>query len=465
MTLENNQTFISPRNQKVSRLDARSHSKDGKMTDNAYRFTYPTMASLVDAVISQVDNEFPRRQYASGCSFDDIVWQQAIGAMKNIDHTHRGKEQGDDEHILFSLLQAGLVDHQAFDLPHKWSSWSIHYSAVVADRLWSLYTAEHTRNDHLESELHTLKGEVRLLSMKLLAMDRYLFDANTKVNEELKKDGDRLNRHCACLNMIANKHNASVEYISNMSNQLEMQRIALLVLRENICLCNTRSDSAEAPVMSSPSLSLVPRDPSEGPEGSSMPVSSALEENESPIPVPALGPSSCSCCPPCHVQESTTTLRVITPEEEWEIEDRLIGAWQAQGRAGVNTSTLVGLESNETSDRSCSKPIVALTREQAVTLSPEARGYRLLSVMRAVTMMPNGTVFSCLCSSDFVGGELQLVFPIAQEDFDALMSGELSAEVLPVSVSEVVRDGVRDDVEEDDDDSGWVTDRSVAGLE
>ncbi|KAF9642541.1 hypothetical protein BDM02DRAFT_3193055 [Thelephora ganbajun] len=460
MTLENNRTFISPRNQKISHIDTRSHSKDGKMTDDAYGFTYPTMASLVDAVISQEDNEFPRHQFALGCSFDNIVWQQAIGVLKNIDHTHRGQQQNDDESILFSLLQAGLVDHQPFDLPHKWSSRSIRYSAVVADRLWSLYTTEHARNDCLEAELHGLKGEVQLLMTRLLAVDRFSFDANTKVNGELKKDGDCLDRHRACLNMIADKHNASIEYISNMSNQLEMQRIALLALRENICLCNTRSDSVEAPVMLSPSLSPEPpRDPSAEPI---MVTSPAPLENVTPIPV--LGPSARSCCPR-RVVESTTTLCLISAEEEWAIEDRLVGAWQAQGQTGVNASIPVGSGSNETSDRSCVVPVVALTPEQVATQSLEARGYRLLSVMRAVMMMPNRTVFSRLCSSDMVGGELQLVFPLAQEDFDALLSGELSAEVRPIVVSEVVWSGAMSDVDEEGEDDGWVTDRSVAGLE
>ncbi|KAF9641911.1 hypothetical protein BDM02DRAFT_3133474, partial [Thelephora ganbajun] len=332
MTLENNRTFISPRNQKISRIDTRSHSKDGKMTDDAYGFPYPTMASLVDAVISQEDNEFPRCQFASGCSFDDIVWQQAISALMNIDHTHRGSQSNDNESVLFSLLQAGLVDHQAFDLPHKWSSRGIRYSAVVADRLWSLYTAEHIRNDRLEAELHTLKGEVQLLSMRLLAIDRFSFDVNTKVNEELKKDGHRLDRHRSCLNMITDKHNASIEFISNMSSQLEIQRLGLLALHENICLCDKRSDSAEALVMSSPPLSPVfPHDPSPGP---SMVVSPAPEENVTLIPIPALGPSARLCCPRW-VAESTTTLCLISAEEEREIEDRLVGAWQAQGQTGV----------------------------------------------------------------------------------------------------------------------------------
>ncbi|KAF9642276.1 hypothetical protein BDM02DRAFT_3193564 [Thelephora ganbajun] len=219
MTLKNNCTFISPCNQKISHINMRAHSKDGQMTNDAFSFAYPTMSLLVDAVILQVDSKFPRHQYTSGCLFDDIVWQQAIGALKNLDHSHQGQDHGDDEHTLFSLVQVGLVDHQPFDLPHKWSSRSIQYSAVVADHLWAMHTAEKARNDQLESDLHALKGEVQLLSMRLLAVDCYSFDVNTKVNKELKKDGARLDRHQACLNMITDKHNVSIEFLSNMSTQ------------------------------------------------------------------------------------------------------------------------------------------------------------------------------------------------------------------------------------------------------
>ncbi|KAF9642048.1 hypothetical protein BDM02DRAFT_3194019 [Thelephora ganbajun] len=70
-----------------------------------------------------------------------------------------------------------------------------------------------------------------------------------------------------------------------------------------------------------------------------------------------------------------------------------------------------------------------LNREQMETLSLGARGYRLLSVMRAVMMMPNSTVFARLRSSDNVGGELQLIFPISQEEFDSLLVGEIEAKV------------------------------------
>ncbi|KAF9644003.1 hypothetical protein BDM02DRAFT_3190998 [Thelephora ganbajun] len=164
MTLENNCTFISPCHQKITHINTRPHCKDGKGTDDAYGFEYPTMTSLVDAVISQEDNEFPHHQYTSGCSFDDIVWQQAIGALKNQDHSRCGRSMADDEKVLFDLVQQGFVDHEVFDQPHKFSTRGIHYLAVVANHLWSLYKVEHIRNDRLEAKLNTLKGEVQLLS-------------------------------------------------------------------------------------------------------------------------------------------------------------------------------------------------------------------------------------------------------------------------------------------------------------
>ncbi|KAF9642670.1 hypothetical protein BDM02DRAFT_3192844 [Thelephora ganbajun] len=210
MTLENNHTFITPCNQRITRIDARPHVKYGKVSQDSYGFEYPTMTSLVDAVISQEDNEFPRHQYVSGCSFNDIVWQQAIGASCNMDYSRRGRDMGNKEKVLFDLVQVGIIDHQDFDEPHKWSSRSIRYLAVVADRLWAMLEAERSRNDHLEQELHELKGQVALINTHLLAIDRHLFDANKKVNKELKKDGDQLNCHQRCVDLLQEKHNGLV---------------------------------------------------------------------------------------------------------------------------------------------------------------------------------------------------------------------------------------------------------------
>ncbi|KAF9642964.1 hypothetical protein BDM02DRAFT_3132739 [Thelephora ganbajun] len=108
---------------------------------------------------------------------------------------------------------------------------------------------------------------------------------------------------------------------------------------------------------------------------------------------------------------------------------------------------------------------MALTQELLLTWNLGARGYWMLSVMRAVMMMPNSTVSARLLSSDHVGGELQLVFPISQEEFDSLLSGELEAEVHPIVVQDVVQGGVKDDVGELEYSDGWVTDCSIADIE
>ncbi|KAF9643084.1 hypothetical protein BDM02DRAFT_3132665 [Thelephora ganbajun] len=150
---------------------------------------------------------------------------------------------------------------------------------------------------------------------------------------------------------------------------------------------------------------------------------------ENIVPIPVLPPSS----GPRHtVVESSTTLQLVSVEEEWEIEDRLVRAWQRQG-------AIV-----------CVVPIETLTLEQLQTQSLGARGYQMLSVMRVVTLMPNMTVSACLLSSD-------------HEEFDSLLSGELEAEVHPIVVQDVVWSGAKDDKLEYSD--GWVTDHSVENVE
>ncbi|KAF9641811.1 hypothetical protein BDM02DRAFT_3194523 [Thelephora ganbajun] len=69
--------------------------------------------------------------------------------------------------------------------------------------------------------------------------------------------------------------------------------------------------------------------------------------------------------------------------------------------------------------------------------------------------MPNSTVFARLRSSDNVGGELQLIFPISQEEFDSLLAGEIEAEVHQVRESEVVRSGAQDEEDNLEYSDGW----------
>ncbi|KAF9644395.1 hypothetical protein BDM02DRAFT_3190635 [Thelephora ganbajun] len=345
----------------------------------------------------------------------------------NQDHTRRGRDLVDDEKVLFNLV-------------------SIRYSAVVADRLWSLFEAEHKRNDCVEAELQALKGQVALLNNRLLTVDRFSFDANKKVNTELEKDGVRLNRYWSCLNTLQDKHNALVSFVRGHLSQLELHRRGLLLLRGKMCSCAAPESpidgSGEAPSFSSPS---TPRGGSPAVEVESEDSVVVPPENETPVPVPALVPVVPAPTPHRTVVESTSTLRLISEDEARAIEDRLVGAWQQQGADNAIPITLDGLESNETSGRSCGGRVMELTQEQMGIRSPEVRGYRMLSMMRAVTMMPNSTVSACLLSSDFVGGELQLVFPISQEEFDSLVLGEMEAEVCPVVLTEVVRGGVEDD--------------------
>ncbi|KAF9642807.1 hypothetical protein BDM02DRAFT_3192647 [Thelephora ganbajun] len=416
MTLKNNHTFVSPRNQRITHLDSRPHMKYGQPTKDSYGLDYPTMSSLINAVISQKDNKFPCRQFMSGCSFDNIVWQQAIGALMNQDHSRCTHSLADEEKVLFDLVSAGLINHQEFDEPHKWLLRSIRYSAVVADHLWSLYEAEHKRNDRVEVELHALKGQVNLLSSCLLAVDHFSFDANKKVNTELEKDGD--------------KHNALVQFVGNHSSQLELHHRGLLSLHDRMCTCNMSSKSpvdgsGEAPSFSSPSTPRCENSPSPpviAVEPEEAPIVAPVE-NEVPIPVVPPSPAPCRT-----VVESSMTLQVIHEDEAREIEDRIVGAWQRQGADNVTPTTLIGSESSKNFGPSCVEPAMASTPEWLPTQSLEARGYQMLSVMRAVTLMLNATVSARLLSSDHVGRELQLIFLVSQEEFDSLLSGELEAE-------------------------------------
>ncbi|KAF9643314.1 hypothetical protein BDM02DRAFT_3132514 [Thelephora ganbajun] len=238
-----------------------------------------------------------------------------------------------------------------------------------------------------------------------------------------------------------------------------------------MCHCNPSPSTlmdgeGEAPTFSdSPTPPACDHTPSPSPQsleaGSSMLVVTPVE-NVIPIPVPPPFQGPC-----CTVVESSTTLRAISEKEALEIEDRIVGAWQQQQRGTGNVIPTIpdGSGSSEISVPSYAAPVMELTWDQQQTQNLEVRGYRMLSVMRAVTMMPNSTVSACLLSSDHIGGELQLVFLISQEEFDSLLSGEVEAEVRPVMVQDVVQSGAQEDGDELEYSNGWVTDRSVVGLE
>ncbi|KAF9643305.1 hypothetical protein BDM02DRAFT_3191863 [Thelephora ganbajun] len=73
MSLKDNKCFVSPHNQQVSHINLRTHKKD------SYGLDYPPLIKLVNAVLLQEESEHPCCQFTNGCSFDDIIWQQALG--------------------------------------------------------------------------------------------------------------------------------------------------------------------------------------------------------------------------------------------------------------------------------------------------------------------------------------------------------------------------------------------------
>ncbi|KAF9651305.1 hypothetical protein BDM02DRAFT_3184565 [Thelephora ganbajun] len=182
-------------------------------------------------------------------------------------------------------VQSGLIDHQAFDQPHKWSSWAIQCSTVTVDCLLCLLECEHTRNNCLESEIFCLLGEVHLLLGRLLVVNTHNAKAMEKIDAQLGMVQGRMNRHRNLLNVLSKKHNG-------------------LVFMQSIEASGDHLDKGNvSPVLPAP--------PSP------------------PTPTPILPP----CCAPHWVTKTTTTLQVISAEEEREIKDKIVSAWQAQERA------------------------------------------------------------------------------------------------------------------------------------
>ncbi|KAF9642164.1 hypothetical protein BDM02DRAFT_3193776 [Thelephora ganbajun] len=134
------------------------------------------------------------------------------------------------------------------------------------------------------------------------------------------------------------------------------------------------------------------------------------KENSTPIPIPLwqvppglLGPGVPAPSP--IVQEMVTELIPISEEREREIEDTLVGAWQAQGWQSLG-----------------------MTQGTGQVASLEVRAYHLLSVMRVVTLMPNSNVHARLVSCG-LAGEMQIVFLLDTVDFDALSSEQIDYDV------------------------------------
>ncbi|KAF9642921.1 hypothetical protein BDM02DRAFT_3192465 [Thelephora ganbajun] len=355
----------------------------------------------------------PHRSWDDGGSFDDQVWQQAISALRHQDENHHSREMNDDESILFQLIQRGVVDMSSFDKNVKGTG--VRYSAVIGDRLWAMFERERTRNDHLESDLHRLSGEFHVLSGRYHYLtgvfDKFIEDVNKDIQKGASKQAEMESEvadHKECID----DHAVMINSLSDKSGLvIALVLLTRYVLRPTLALAHRR-------VLYSRLSSLYATPP---------------EENSQPIPVPAwrvppglLGPGV-PAIPPV-VQESVTQLIPITEAEEREIEDTLVGAWQEQGHAHDNvpqaSSTDPMSELSQSFGALSVGPSMGTIPATGQVASPEARAYRLLSMMRVVTLMPNSNVHARLVARGMTG-EMQIVFPLNTEDFDALCSEQL----------------------------------------
>ena len=88
-----------------------------------------------------------RLAFGDGLVLDDILWQQAIGVERHfIEHRlARVSFWTHDEQRLARLLHRGVQDHRPIDRLMDSSTRSMRYSAVLADRLWSMLETERNR--------------------------------------------------------------------------------------------------------------------------------------------------------------------------------------------------------------------------------------------------------------------------------------------------------------------------------
>ena len=88
-------------------------------------------------------SDAPRRTFPDNVSVDDLLWMQAIVVQQDLMvMTHAIPNLNDDERALRRLLYEGILDWKEEDRPWNASTRSMRYSAVLTDRLWSLFQKE-----------------------------------------------------------------------------------------------------------------------------------------------------------------------------------------------------------------------------------------------------------------------------------------------------------------------------------
>ncbi|KAF9642263.1 hypothetical protein BDM02DRAFT_3193586 [Thelephora ganbajun] len=413
MSFQHNKVFVSSRNQNITRYVV------GSVRDqNILDANHPE--ELANAVLASEGWEMPCRVFQSYGSFNDQMWQQCISSLRNIDENCRNRSMYDDEEVLFQLIERGIVDLDSSDDVAVGSI--IRYTAVVGERLWSLLESQQAMKGTSTQQWQTIVEKESTFPPREVFTVSCDPSSSQTVEDPIP---------------VIRKFGGVDPFIDVPLSALEGRKHRQREWFQHAQEAKASKHPVTPPVDTN--LGDVTVLPSE------FATVLASVENAEPIPVPP------PCCAPrrTSVVELSTVLCIITPAEEREIEDRLVGAWQAQGRAAeVVPSIPAGSESNESFVPRCDMPVVMLSRELQETQNLGARGYRMLLVMRAVTMMPNSTVSACLLSSD-------------HEEFDSLLSGELEAEVHPVRDVKVVHSRAQDDDKGLEYSDEWVTDRSV----
>ena len=88
-----------------------------------------------------------RIQTGQGLVLDDCLWQQAIGLERHILVVRQGDAPNwtTDEHALNAFLRMGTVDLTPEHFHSNGSVRAMRYSALLADRLWSMLDEEQER--------------------------------------------------------------------------------------------------------------------------------------------------------------------------------------------------------------------------------------------------------------------------------------------------------------------------------
>jgi len=78
---------------------------------------------------------------------DDTLWSLALASGRHVKEVRKpaANTWTHDEQAMWHLLEGGLFDAKVHDKPWDASTRSMRYTAIMGDRLWSMYETERNR--------------------------------------------------------------------------------------------------------------------------------------------------------------------------------------------------------------------------------------------------------------------------------------------------------------------------------